>query len=66
MYHSINDVAKYNFLDPVSFFKFSFNNLDKYGIIQQGNPERIYVSTFHVDRLIQDYKKYKEKAFTSC
>lgn len=63
MYHSVNDVAKHNFLDPVSFYMFAYNNMNKYGIIgSKIDRYRLQVHTFYVDKLIQDYKNFKQNS----
>lgn len=53
MRHSLSYVAQERLLDPVEFAEFAAGQLDRYGIVEiSGEPT---VSTWHVDKLCQDY-----------
>jgi hypothetical protein len=54
MQHDIRQVARGRFLDGDQFFAFAEENQDTLHVTGEG--ERLWVSTFHVDALIDAFK----------
>lgn len=61
MWHTIEFVAESRNLNPEALGRFALENKDKYGILQERGSALVEVNTWHVDQLVEEFRKAEGK-----